>query len=414
MGADARGSAQDFVLELGRGLHRYGYPSHRLEEALTAAARRLGLRGQFFSTPTALFASFGGQADQRTFQLRMEPGVVDLAKLAALDAITKDVALGRLAPAGGSDAIRAVVAAAPPYGPALTTACFALASGTAARFLGGGPREAVAAAVIGLGIGLLALLARRAPGLARVFEPVAALLAALLAAALQRHAGPLSAYVTTLAGLIILVPGFSLTVAMTELATRHLVSGTARLMGAAGTFLAIGFGVALGSRLGAYLPGTPSAPTVAPAWPDWTLPAALLIAPLSFAVLLRAAPRDVGAVVVAGVVAFAGARAGAIGLGPELGPFLGALAVGLWGNAYARLAERPSAVPVVPGLLLLVPGSLGFHSFSSLLERDTLPGVESAFRMALGAVSLVTGLLFANVLLPPPPLAAGDDGDGEG
>jgi uncharacterized membrane protein YjjP (DUF1212 family) len=406
-----RGAAQDFVLELGRGLHRYGYPSHRLEQALEAASHRLGLQGQFFSTPTALFASFGGHSDQRTFQLRMDPGMVDLAKLAALDAITRDVALGRLAPAGGSEAIRAVVAAPPAYGPALTTVCFALASGTAARFLGGGPREAVAATVIGLGLGLLALLAGRLPGLARVFEPVAALLAAFLAAAMQRQAGPLSAYVVTLAGLIILVPGFSLTVAMTELATRHLVSGTARLMGAAGTFLAIGFGVALGTRLGAYLPGTPEAAPAPAAWPEWTLPAALVIAPLSFAVLLRAAPRDVGAVVLAGVLAFSGARAGAGWLGPELGPFLGALAVGLWGNAYARLRERPSAVAVVPGLLLLVPGSLGFHSFSSLLGRDTLPGVESAFRMALGAVSLVTGLLFANVLLPPPPLVAGDDDD---
>ncbi len=400
--------AHGFVLELGRGLHRYGYPSHRLEEALFAVSRRLGLTGQFFSTPTALFASFGSDAEQRTFQVRMEPGMVDLAKLARLDAITKDVAQGKLPPAEGSLQIRDVAVAPAAYGPELTTLCYALASCAAARFLGGGVRETLAAALIGLGLGLLALLARRVPALGRVFEPVAAVLAALLASWLQRAAGPLSAYVATLAGLIILVPGFSLTVAMTELATRHLVSGTARLMGAAGTFLAIGFGVALGSRLGTFLPGTPlSAPPQL--WPEWTLLLALVIAPLSFAVLLRADPRDVWAVVLAGVIAFAGARAGAFWLGPELGPFLGALAVGLWGNVYARTWERPSAVPVVPGLLLLVPGSLGFQSFSSLLERDTLPGVESAFRMTLGAVSLVTGLLFANVLVPPRPLASEED-----
>jgi uncharacterized membrane protein YjjB (DUF3815 family) len=240
-----------------------------------------------------------------------------------------------------------------------------------------------------------------------VFEPVAATLAAFLAALAQRHAGPLSAYVATLAGLIILIPGFSLTVAMTELATRHLVSGTARLMGAAGTFLAIGFGVALGSRLGALLPGTPLAGVAQPL-PAWTLHAALLLAPLAFTVLLRADPRDAWAVVAAGVTAFAAARLGVAWLGLEVGPFVGALAVGLCGNAYARAFDRPSAVPVVPGLLLLVPGSLGFQSLSSLIERETLPGVESAFRMTLGAVSLVTGLLFANVLLPPRPLVPAD------
>lgn len=404
----AREAAHTFVLELGRGLHRYGYPAHRLEEALGAVSRRLGLVGQFFSTPTALFASFGLHEQHRTYQVRLEPGVVDLAKLARLDHVTKQVARGELRPAEGSERIDAIVAAAAPYGPVLTTLCYALASGTASRFLGGGAREAAAAALIGLAIGLLALATRRWNGLGRVFEPVAATLAAFLAAWAQRQAGPLSAYVATLAGLIILVPGFSLTVAMTELATRHLVSGTARLMGAAGTFLAIGFGVALGSRLGTLLPGAVLIGAVRPL-PEWTLYAALVVAPLSFAVLLRADPRDAGAVVAAGITAFAGARAGALWLGPELGPFVGALAVGLCGNTYARAFDRPSSVLIVPGLLLLVPGSLGFQSLSSLLERETLPGVESAFRMTLGAVSLVTGLLFANVLLPPRPLAAEGD-----
>jgi hypothetical protein len=48
----------------------------------------------------------------------------------------------------------------------------------------------------------------------------------------------------------------------------------------------------------------------------------------------------------------------------------------------------------VPALLLLVPGSLGFQSLSRLLDRETVPGVEAAFRMTLVAVSLAMGLLF--------------------
>ena len=48
--------------------------------------------------------------------------------------------------------------------------------------------------------------------------------------------------------------------------------------------------------------------------------------------------------------------------------------------------------------------SLGFQSLASLMGHDTLLGIEAAFRMILVSVSLATGLLFANVILPPVPL----------
>jgi uncharacterized membrane protein YjjB (DUF3815 family) len=58
---------------------------------------------------------------------------------------------------------------------------------------------------------------------------------------------------------------------------------------------------------------------------------------------------------------------------------------------------------------LLVPGSLGFQSLASLMGHDTLRGIEAAFRMSLVAAALATGLLFANVLLPPAALAPARD-----
>ena len=48
-----------FVLALARALHRYGTPAHRLEEALEIVGKDLGLKGEFFSTPTTIIASFG-------------------------------------------------------------------------------------------------------------------------------------------------------------------------------------------------------------------------------------------------------------------------------------------------------------------------------------------------------------------
>jgi uncharacterized membrane protein YjjP (DUF1212 family) len=374
-----------------------------LEEALGQVCHRLGLEGQFFSMPTALFAAFGQGEEHRTFQIRVEPGGVDLGKLVELDHTRALVAGGRLDPEAGSRRVEAILEAPPAYGPWLTTIAFTLASATASRFFGGGLREIAAAGVIGLVIGLLALVLAERPATARVFEALAAAVAGFLAVGAAVLAPPLVASLATLGGLIILVPGYGLTVAFTEIATRNLVSGTARLAGVSLTFLVIAFGVALGTRVGGRLFGAATAVKPDPL-PEWTLLVALIVVPCAFAVLFRADRRDVPWVLTATAVAFLGARAGVVLLGPELGAFLGATSVSAFGNAYNRLTRRPAAIPIVPGLLLLVPGSIGFQSLASLMGHDTLRGLEAAFRMILVAVSLATGLLFANVLLPPAPL----------
>jgi uncharacterized membrane protein YjjP (DUF1212 family) len=388
-----------FVLTLGRGLHACGYPAHRLEDALVRASRRLGLEAQFFSMPTALFASFGPPGDQQTFQLRVEPGGVELGRQEALVDVAEAVAAGALTLEDAARTVAAVEAAPPPYGPALSTLAFALTSGAACRFFGGGLREIAAATAIGLAIGLLAVLAERVPTLGRVFEPVAAAMAAFLAGVAAAFVPPLSPYTATVAGLIVLIPGFTLTTAMIELATRNLVSGTARFAGAAATFLAIGFGVALGRQVSVALFGA-APPVAVAALPPWTEFAALAVAPLGFTVLLRARARDAGWIALAGALGFGGTRLGAIFLGPELGAFVGALVLGLATHAYARALGRVEVVPLVPGLLLLVPGSLGFRSLNSLVQGETVLGVEAAFRMALVAIALAVGVLFASVLLP--------------
>jgi uncharacterized membrane protein YjjB (DUF3815 family) len=336
-----------------------------------------------------------GDAAARDFVLALGRGLHSHA----IDAIATSVARGKLTPSQGSAGLDQAMAAPPPYGPGLTTVAFALTSGAAARFFGGGLTEIVASTVIGCVIGVVAVVAARYRTVGRIFAPLAAACAAALAGLAARVA-PVSVYTATVAGLIVLIPGFSLTVAMIELATRNLVSGTARLAGALGTFLAIGFGVALGTRVVVAFLGRPPRATVPVPLPEWTLFAALLLAPLGFTVLLRARPQDTLWITLSGALAFSGSRGGSIFLGPELGAFAGALVVGVASNAYARAFNRPEVVPLVPGMLLLVPGSLGFQSFASLLERNTVSGVEAAFRMTLVAVSLATGLLFANVVLP--------------
>jgi uncharacterized membrane protein YjjP (DUF1212 family) len=396
--------AAEVVMRLGRALHTAGNAAHRIEEGMEAAARRLGLTGQFFSTPTALFASFadGGGGPRRTILERVQPGEVNLERLADLDRVLGDLASGELTPAAAAARLDSVERAAGPqrWGAVLTTVSFALISGSAAQFLGGGGREVAAAAALGLLVGGLASLAGRTAAVGRLFEPLAALLASFASTLTAVAWPPLSVLLVMLAGIIVLVPGLTLTVAISELASRQLVSGSARLMGAVALFFGIALGVAVGGRLGAALVGVPAAVEPEPLGPLWRWPA-LLAAAAALTVLLRARPRDAGWILFGGVLAIEGVRLGALLLGPQLGAFLGAFAVGVGGNLYARVGHRPAQVVQVPGLILLVPGSLGFRSLAALLEQDVLSGVQTAFTTTLVAIALATGILLANVVLPP-------------
>ncbi|MFO7607913.1 MAG: threonine/serine exporter family protein [Candidatus Krumholzibacteriia bacterium] len=389
-----------FLAELGRALQGYGIPSHRIEAALVNAARHLGVRAEFLSTPTSLISAFGEPGDQHVTLARVQPGGLQLDKLVALDDVVESLYRGELAVDAAQQRLRAIVAAPDRYPAWAHVAAFAVASGSAANFFGGGWREMAVALGLGLVGGLLGRAAGRWETMGRVFEFVLTLVVAFAAAALARLAGPLATGVVIMGAIVVLLPGLALTLALNELGTGHLVAGTARLTGSLMTFLQIGLGVGLGTRLAGLLPGRPAegVPVPLPAVLPWVL---LVATAVALGVLFRARWREVPWIIAGALLAFWGARGGVALLGAGLGTLLGALLVGLAGNLYARLRHRPAVVVVVPSIIVLVPGSIGYRSLSYLLEKDVLSGVDNAFTALLVGASLVAGLLLANVLLPP-------------
>ena len=80
---------------------------------------------------------------------------------------------------------------------------------------------------------------------------------------------------------------------------------------------------------------------------------------------------------------------------------IGSFAAGVATNLYERMRLGPAAVPLTPGVLLLVPGSIGFRSVTALLDENVVAGVDATFAMLLTAASLAAGILVANLVVPP-------------
>ncbi len=396
---DARESSIAFVLALGRALHRYGTPAHRLEDGLKRVCVRLDIEAEVFTTPTAIIMSFGNPVELKSRMMRVEGGELDMGKLAAVDALADAVVAHEVSPEEGMKQLEAIVAGPPRFGRVLSMLVHGLTAGSLVVFFGGGLYDVALAAAIGLSLGSLAQLIRRSTDQTRVFELVGAAFASTTAGLVASTTPKITPEVVTLAALVVLLPGLSLTVAMTELATRNLIAGTARLMSAVIVLLELVIGVAIGERIVDALVTLQTGPIVPlPEYANWI---ALAATSVGVSILVQAQVRAFGWIIAACVIAYVATRFGSEWLGGQLGTLVGSFALAVLANVYARYFDRPAQVVSVPALLLLVPGGMGFRGMTSMFVHDTLNGIDALFAMFIVATAIVAGQLVANALLAP-------------
>ncbi len=397
--------ATTFLLELARALHVYGTPAHDLERSLSTVARRLGLKAEFFSTPTSLMVGLGGIEQQQVRLLRVDPGSPSLRHLSELDAITRDVVESRVSPTVGLERLRDLLSKPRRWPTWLLLLASVLASAAISSFLGVRRGDLFVASLLGLVTGCITLFIQRVPRLAHVTEPLAAFIVTTLAFVFDELSGRSSGYVTTLAGLVVLLPGLTFTVALTELSTRHLASGTARMAGAVVVFLGLGFGLALGAEAGRMLGewvvnnvGAIQGPwSSSEKLPDGTHYVGVAVAALAFMVMLNAKARDAGWILMTCCAAYMTSKTAGAHVGEELAAFLSALLVTAMSNLLARFRANSAMVTAVPGLLILVPGSIGFRSVQSLLGEQVEVGIATAFHVAIVGISIAAGIVAGNV-----------------
>lgn len=400
-----------FLVELARRLHQYGTTAPRLEMAVAGVAQSLGLSADVWSSPTAIIISFADLSQgeeglaQVTQVMRLAPGDVNLARLCEADDIADRVIEGSMDLREGFRLLRRLGAPDTRRAQAAVIGSYGLASASVvALLLHSSWADLLVSSVIGLIIGSITVLSASRPRLSVASEAISAIVATLVATLVSAFIVPLAIKSVVLASLIVLMPGMALTTAVREISSQHLVAGTARMGGAVATLLKLTFGTVAASQL-CTAAGIQVRDYALPPLPGWMDVPALLLGAFAFAISFRAARRDwlvvMGAVVVGYLATrWGGAVSGSIPAAP-FGVFLGGFLLGGLGNLYARLAKRPGAVIREPGIILLVPGSVGFRSVSSMLERDASLGTDSGVLLVTLLISLVAGLLFGDLLIAP-------------
>ncbi|WP_299974006.1 threonine/serine exporter family protein [uncultured Pseudoteredinibacter sp.] len=394
-----------FLIRLAKALHKFGTPAHRLEAHLNNLAAAMELEGSFLVAPTALtFVLWpkGERGNQEYhYTVRVKPGELDLGSLARTDLLVDELINGERDLADALARLEDITSRPPPYPHWLNLIAFGVSGGAFAMLMGTSWDDVVVAFGISLLVYGLIYAAQFSKRLADALEPLSAMLAAFIAVGISQLDFHLNASLVVLASIIAFIPGLALTVGLAELSVRELTSGTARVMDALMLMFKLYFGAVLGMALAYVCWGEVSYQASAPLpwWTSWT---AVLMLSASLVIMFKARLRDGVWGILSGIIAYGVSIMAAEVFGVALGTFFGALAVGVYGNIYARWLKSPAIVVTLQGMVILVPGSKIYIGINAVVSgQQIVPSDQIGSQAFLILMSLVAGFIFSNLLVNP-------------
>ena len=377
--------------------------SDQLERTVKPIAQTLGVELEIFALPTNLTIALGPRYAQQIVMLRLQPAQPNLRKLALLNEIFDDLQSGRITLDAATALLRSIDERAPAPPIAASILSYALVSTGVAVLLGGSMHEMLVAACIGVSTGILSFFTARNATMERLYQFLAAFAATLIVGAYDRFVGPVNLYIAIVAGVVVLLPGYSLTLALHELANEDLIAGTSRLGRVLAVLLALACGFILGFAAvgGSLLHNVGTRPH--PIGPEAWLPAVLALS-IGLSIQLDARLRDYAWVALACVVAMGSEFYFSFSAAQQVTPFIAATICGLTANLGARFLRVPQPVMLVPALFVLVPGALSYQSVLWVVSRDYSDAASLASSAVLAAILIVAGLLLSQLFVPAAPL----------
>jgi len=392
-----------FIIKLGKALHKFGTPAYRLEAHLHNVSNFLGLDSCFLITPTSLTFVLSETDDEQEFAhvIRVNPGDLDLGSLARTDELVDELSSGQRNVSECIERLSEIENKPSPYGRLLTLIAFAGSSGAFAMLMHTSWSDVAWSALLGLVVCLFVFWSERSRRVTEMLEPIVALTIAVLTSAITLIDPSINPALVILSSIISFIPGLALTVGLSELASRNLISGTARIMDALMVLFKLYFGAFLGLAIGRIVWGevemTPSIFI-----PPWTVWLAVTVLSMSLVIQFKVRLKDAPWGIISGYVAYGTSIWAALYLGGPLSAFVGAFALGLYSNTFSRITNLPSSIVKLLGLVVLVPGSKVYIGLNSAVSgQNMLSANDLGSQTFLIFMSLVAGLIFSNVALPP-------------
>lgn len=270
-------------------------------------------------------------------------------------------------------------------------------------FFGGSAEDAAIAAFLGIIVFLIGKLCTLTDGLPQIQCFLSSFVISVLSYFINTYLieGQCN-FAQLFGGVVWLLPGISIVIALLEIYSQSIVYGSARLVYAISMASQLGFGIAIGCGICYPLVNMTEVFTSGCESPFPPIYKCIFvpIMSLSMAILVGCSPSHfLGIVTVSGGGVYAATWTQQL-LSPRpiaenVGGIVAAAVVTMLSRICAHLSDQNYFIYLATGVMMLVPGGIGVRGMSDMWSGDMQGGIVFTFKMCLVGVSLVMGVFLA-------------------
>ncbi|KAJ2464087.1 pheromone-regulated protein prm10, partial [Coemansia sp. RSA 2322] len=356
---------QRFLVLIAKALMMYGSPLHHLEDNLTRIAQLLDLEMTASAIPGLIMLSFDDSVTHTSeTKLIRCSNSWDMHRLDQTNQLLRRMVYSGVDVKAAVQNLEGIMMAAPIYAWYWQVLNWGVISWSLCLVcFGGSWRDSGISLAMGLVAGMMNLAAQKFSGYTNFFEVSVSILAGILSAALAKW-GCFGA--TSLSATVVLLPGLVMTTGVIELASRHMIAGTVRIFYALLLAFIIAYGLLVGVEIYNRIAGNPVLDNALldlsqcqglTKW-SWfgTFPAGII----SISILVNIHWRHW-----VSVTTIAGVSYGVFWLFKfhlmldDLAPVVASFVLGLVANTWSKYTGQTAYMILLPGMMFLVPGSVG-------------------------------------------------------
>ncbi|KAJ1911411.1 pheromone-regulated protein prm10 [Mycoemilia scoparia] len=384
----------------------YGAPLHHLNQNMDRMTKFLDLEASFFVLPGMAVISFDDSmthtSETKVLQCQQE---WDMYRLEQVNQIWKKVIYRDISVKMAVTQLEELIRAPDLYPWYYIWPIWGIMAWSISLLaFRGGWLDSACACGLGLLVGAMYLASKKFPGYTNFFEVSGAMVAGFGASLFQKWICFSS---VALSATVVMFPGLIMTTGVIELTSRQLISGTVRIFYAFVLSFVIAFGLHLGNAIyteifshGQVIPASVQM-ELCQGMSPYTLFLTVPVATTCIGMLIKVHWRHFLSINLVAGATFAIYWAIQVKLGiPSLAVTLSSFALGLISNTWSRLSGQAAYAILLPGQILLVPGSLGIRGIIALLEHDG--GHSSlAFEMVIISISIMVGMFASTCIVYP-------------